>query len=258
MALVAYAGWQSSWPGLRVLGYWLGFATAVVVLWFGSGSWVLALSGVALWFVVPCTQALALSRKLRFSRRRRLVAGPIDFEEFPEINRVSRDVRGEGFRALGDYWVKPSPFEQGYRLFAHGEDPILAAAAVVRQGALSMHYHVLLTPDTSGQAWLTWDYPLAYGLKMPPEFQVYRCVDAEDWPQLLEQHRAFLAANGVAGLGLATEQEGVKLFDQLLRGVLRHNLELGILKKEDGDEVAYSWKGSLMVGWQVFREMVGG
>jgi len=218
----------------------------------------MAVGGLLLWFLVPAVQALWLSRQLRFSRRRRLVAGAIDYEEFPEINRVSRDVRGEGFKVLGDYWLKPSPFEQGYRLFVHGEEPILAAAAVVRQGGLAMHYHILLTWDGEGRAWLTWDYPLAYGLAMPPEFQVHRCLEAEGWPELLAQHREFLVLNGVEAAGCRGGLEDVREFDRVLQAVLRHNLRAGILCRQEGDEVAYNWRGSLMVGWQVVREMVAG
>jgi hypothetical protein len=258
LGVAAYGAAHSGWRGGERVGYWLMLALAGFMGWWWTGSVGVALGGLALWFLVPGIQALWLSRQLRFSRRSRLVAGPIDYEEFPEINRVSRDVRGEGFQVLGDYWLRPSPFEQGYRLFAAPGGRVLAVAAVVRQGLVTVHYHMLLTRDAEGAAWLTWNYPLAYGLAMPPEFQVYRCLEAEDWPQLLQQHQAFLEANGVEGKPWACGPEDVRQFDKLLRSVLSHNLRTGILRGQEGAEIGYSWRGSLLVSWQVVREIALG
>lgn len=258
LAVAAYGACQAEQRWVQRSGQWLLLASVGFAAWWWSGSWSLAAAVLLMWFLVPAIQALWLSRQQRFSRRRRLVAGVIDHDEFPEINQVSRDARGEGFRVLGDYWLEPSPYEQGYRLFAHEENPIVAAAVVVRQMGLVMHYDIFLTRDGKGQAWLTWDYPLAYGLEMPPEFQVHRCLDARDWPELLAQHREFLELNGVEGVALRGGLEDVREFDRMLQAVLRHNLRTGILYRKGGDEVAYSWRGSILVGWQVLREMVVG
>jgi hypothetical protein len=93
---------------------------------------------------------------------------------------------------------------------------------------------------------------------MPPEFQVYRCLEAEDWPQLLQQHQAFLEANGVEGKPWACGPADVRQFDKLLRSVLSHNLRTGILRGQEGAEIGYSWRGSLLVSWQVVREIALG
>ena len=258
LALMAGAAVRSGYSRGQRAGYWLFLILAGFLGWWWTESVAVAVGGVMMWFLVPGLQALWLSRQLRFSRRRRLVSGPIDYEEFPEINRISRDVRGEGFQVLGDYWLEPSPYEQGYRLFAAPGSVVLAAAAVVRQGPVTMHYHMLLTRDEQGRMWMTWDYPLAYGLIMPPDFHVYRCLEAEDWPQLLEQHESFLKVNEVVGVMWSCGLGDVRYFDHVLRTVLHYNLRAGILRGEPGGSIGYSWRGSLRVGWEVVREMALG
>lgn len=243
------------WAG-RV-GRWVLLVLGAFVLWWWSGSYGAVGLGLGLWFGIPAVQACWLSRQLRFSLQRRLVAGVIDYEEFPGVHRVSRDIRGEGFAEVGDYWLKPSPIEQGYRLFAHREEPVLAARAVVRQGSVVLDYDVLLTVDEGGGAWLTWNYPLAYGLELPEEFQVLRCLEAERWEDLLELHREFLRLNGVTGRPLTGGPQDRRVLERCLRRMLEHNLAAGILSEGEDGQAAYTWRGSLLVGWQVMKEMLG-
>jgi len=252
---LAYTLLHSPWPWVRRLGMWTVFATVALMLWFLTGDWIFALGGVALWFIIPATQALIFSRGLRFSPERALVEGSIDLEEFPEVNGLTRDLRGEGFVSSGDYWLRPSPFEQGYRLFRHEPESIDAAVAVVKQGAFSLSYLILLTNDEQGRSWITWNYPLAYGLRMPPDVLTHRFPEAESFTELLEQHREFLRLNGVVA---HAGQGPVERFDAIFGSTLAHNRRIGLLSEKNDGELAYSWKGSAFIGWQVFCESVRG
>lgn len=233
------------------------FGTVALALWFWSRDWVFALGGVALWFIIPAVQALVFSRGIRFSPERHLVHGPIDLEEFPEVNGLTRDLRGEGFVSTGDHWLRPSPFEQGYRLFRHKEDAIDAALAVVRQGSVSLSYLILVSRDANGQYWITWNYPLAYGMRMPPEVFIHRFPEAESFAELLEQHREFLRVNGVTP-EFPGESRPEERFEAFFESVLEHNRQIGLLQETDNGSLAYSWKGSVFIGWQVFCQAVRG
>lgn len=254
---LAYALLHAPWTWLRRLGMWMVFGTVALALWFWSRDWVFALGGVALWFIIPAVQALVFSRGIRFSPERHLVHGPIDLEEFPEVNGLTRDLRGEGFVSTGDHWLRPSPFEQGYRLFRHKEEPIDAALAVVRQGSVSLSYLILVSRDSDGQYWITWNYPLAYGMRMPPEAFIHRFPEAESFAELLEQHREFLRVNGITP-EFPGETRPEERFEAFFESVLAHNRQIGLLQETNNGTLAYSWKGSVFIGWQVFCQAVRG
>ncbi|MDX6767282.1 MAG: hypothetical protein SFU85_10885 [Candidatus Methylacidiphilales bacterium] len=255
--LLAYTCLQAPWLWARRLGLWMLYTTVALALWFLSGDALLAVGGVALWFVVPAIQALLYSRGLRYSPDRKLVDGPIELEEFPEVNGLTRDLRGEGFVSTGDFWMHPSSIDQGYRFFHHAETGTDAALAVVRQGPLTLSYAILLTIDRQNRFWITWNYPLAYGMKLPPEAMVHRLAEAESLAELWEQHRAFLELNGVEPLPTGEANPRVR-FEAFFRSTLEHNHRSGLLSTVKDGRLAYTWKGSALLGWQVFCEVLRG
>jgi hypothetical protein len=256
--LLAYALLSCSRFWLRRLGMWLIFITMGLAVWFLTENVVLTLVGMFGWFLLPLVQAIYLSRSLRFSRSRRLIKERQEVDEFEDWTELSQDLREAGFDLDGEYGLKPSPVEYGFRLFQHRERNSVAGLGLVRQGGISLSYVLVVTRSESGDLWVTWDYPLAYGLKMPPHLNLFRCLEAASVQELVEQHGSFLLLNQVVESAEKVEPQTV--FDTMFGDTMRYNLNIGLLRSSEKseEELFYSWRGTLFITWQVLRDMVRG
>ncbi|MEM9398717.1 MAG: hypothetical protein AAF984_00770 [Verrucomicrobiota bacterium] len=259
--LLAYSLFQFSSSLSKKLASWLVLGTIGTALYFWTDSLVLALAAVSMWFVFPICQVFIMSRKLRYSSKRSLKQGALNVEEFPEVHELSSHLRKVGFLTEGDHWLKPSPHEQGFRLLRHREKPVFATVALTLQGNIGLVYTIFGSQARDGSVWITWNYPLAYGLEMPPHFKVFRCLETSSSDELYERHEAFLKLNDVdvAPNDLQPEN-GQTFFEEFFRTMMSHNLSIGLLKSngQAQEDVHYSWRGTLFIMWQVFREMVFG
>jgi|GEM_PF-761780 len=262
LVVMAFAMFQSPYVGLRRFGsYTLMFASGLSVWFWTQHSFVAALCGVSLWFVLPMGQAVWISRQLKFSSSRFMEPGELGLEEFPELLDLDGEVRRLGFQTDREYWLRPSPIDQGYRVYYHIERRVFATIALVRQGPAVISYLIFLTPGENGTVWITWDYPLAYGLKLPPEVMVHRYLDSSSLMELFEQHLEFLKINEVpATHEPPVVEQGPKLIQQLFDNTLRYNLREGLLRQVENNagEVNYTWRGTAFVSWQVFMEIIRG
>lgn len=260
LLIFAYALSQSPVFALRRLSVWLVLAALGLALWFISESWIMTVLGLACWFLIPMGQAFYFSRNLKYSIARALVKERLEFEEIEDWTEINQEFRKEGFVLFGEYTLKPSPVDYGFRLFqrTNSEANQVAAIGLVRQGVMSLTYLLIVTKDTDGVLWVTWDFPLSYGLKMPPQIQIYRCMEAETFSELLIQHHAFLKLNEVTETTLSPEPSS--LIDQLFGETMRYNLEIGLLRacEQSKGDIYYSWRGTFFILGQVLRQMVKG
>lgn len=258
LVMLAFILFGSGKPLLRRIGGWVLMGSTGLALWFWTNNWIAAFLGVAIWFVLPVGQAVWMSRQLKFSKKRKLESGNFDSHEIPEIDALTAELRRLGFKWEGDYWLKPAIVEQGYRLLVHESDNTYATIALVRYGGAALVYEMFMSPSEDGTTWMTWDYPLAYGLKMPPELMVYRYLDAVSLKELYEQHKQFISINKVKN---ASEMKSTQeFFDKFFDELIKYNLSLGLLgsSRRTRDEIHYTWRGTAFVSWQVFREVVLG
>lgn len=262
LVVMAFSMFQSPYVGLRRLGsYTLMFASGVAVWFWAQHSLMAAFCGVSLWFILPIGQAVWISRQLRFASARNMEPGELGLEEFPELLDLDAEVRRLGFQTDREYWLRPSPIDQGYRIYYHIEKQVFATIALVRQGPAVISYLIFLTPGTNGAVWITWDYPLAYGLKLPPEVMAHRYLDATSLAELFEQHLEFLKINEVPAIEQSpVVEEGPKLLQQLFDYTLKYNIREGLLRQTGNSpsEVNYTWRGTAFVSWQVFMEIARG
>jgi len=257
---LAYAMSQSSFFWLRRLGLWVVFGTVGLGIWFVSENGVLVLAGFLGWFGLPLAQALYFSRNLRFSLSRSLVKERLNVDDLEEWVTITQEFRKEGFSTAGEYCLKPSFVDYGFRLFQRSEQTSqrVGGIGLVRQGAISLYYIVFVTKAKDGTLWMTWDYPLAYGLKMPPQIQAFRCLESESVNELLAQHEAFLKLNDVVEAEDNSEPQA--LFNRLFCETMSYNLSIGLLKLANAsqEEILYSWRGTFFIIGQVLRQMVKG
>jgi hypothetical protein len=246
--------------GMRRVGVWLLALSLGLLIWLWTGSLAMGMLGWVLWFALPVVQAGMASRRLRFSLDRQLVEGTLLPEEFPDLSGASRELRDFHFQGEGDFWLRPSPQEQAYRIFYHPDDRMIAALAHIIQGPMQVRYLILVTEDADGNVWITWDYPFAYGFKLPPHFKVYRCNGTETISELIDQHREFLSINEVKPKEASGESASIKeAMEKIFSSTMTYNIQVGMLEPSGGDEeLRYSWKGTLYIAGQVLREVVMG
>jgi hypothetical protein len=258
LVLLAYALMHSNLSWLRRLGLWLVFATLGLAVWFVTESRLLALIALVGWFVWPLVYAVYASRRLRFSLSRRLIKERQEVEDFEDWMSLSEDLRNAGFDLDGEYGLKPSPIDYGFRLFQHREKNRVAGLGLVRQGGMALSYVLVVSRADDGTLWVTWDYPMPYGLKMPPHLNLFRCLEVASVEELLAQHEEFLALNEV--VESAEKAEPKEVFDAMFGDTMRYNLNIGLLRasKKSEEEILYSWRGTLFITWQVLRDMVSG
>ncbi|PAW78237.1 MAG: hypothetical protein B9S32_08585 [Verrucomicrobia bacterium Tous-C9LFEB] len=259
--LAGYALMQ--WPSglLRKTGVLFFCGASALGVYYLSGQWWLGFIVLVGWVLFPVSELIYILRKLRVPRDRILEVVPRAPEQFEELHGLTHDLAQLGFRPVEDCeWYSPM-HTQFYRLFVHESEPYHAGLSYIYNEQFGFHFVSFSSQDKSGCVWLTWDYPLTYGLKMPPDVALFRALDCETASDLLEQHKEFLAINNVEGglvpTPVSAEAARARL-DLALRKQLDYNLHEGILSPEriSQESFRYSWRGTLYVTSQVLRDLV--
>lgn len=275
----------------KKIGELLLLIASGLAAWFLTHNLFWTAIGALIWIILPVTQAIWMSRRMKLPAKRVLESTTFDGEEFEDIHELSQELRKQGFVMEGDYWLKPFPVEQGYRLFSHPQKQTFAAIGLIRRGFLLFEYLILLTCAADRKFWLTWDHPTTRVLMMPPDIAEYRLSDVPSVTQFVQQHEEFLKINHVA---LPQTLEKAKtIFENLFEGIVQYNVRQGLLqytsssahlvntntqneKDQDANATAlnqqpslnsdsyskyshlhYTWRGTAFVFWRVFREVLG-
>jgi hypothetical protein len=175
--LAGYALMQ--WPSgtLRKVGVLFFCAASGLGVFFLSGQWWLGMGVVIGWILFPISELIYVLRKLRVPRTRVLEAVNRSPVQFDDLHLFTRDLADLGFRQVEDCeWYSPM-HTQFYRLFVHESQAYHAGVSYIYNDQLGFHFLSFSSQDTQGRIWVTWDYPLTYGLKMPPEVALYRALD---------------------------------------------------------------------------------
>lgn len=259
--LAGYALMQ--WPSgtLRKAGVLFFCAASGLGVFFLSGQWWMGLVVILGWILFPISELIYVLRKLRVPRTRVLESISHSPAQFEDLSLFTHDLAQLGFRQVDDCeWASPM-HTQFYRLFVHESEPYHAGVSYIYNDQFGFHFISFTSQDKQGRIWVTWDYPLTYGLKMPPEVALYRALDCDSPEEMLEQHKEFLAINGVeAALTVtpASAEAARARLDQTLHKQLEYNITQGILSPEpiSKENFRYSWRGTLYVTSQVLRDLV--
>jgi hypothetical protein len=262
LVLAGFAFLQSRSRGGRkfsLVCFTLGTAMGVYAL---THSWECAVLAIAAWVIFPIAELVFVIRKLRVPRTRLLEdASPMEIGG-DELTTLTRDMTSLGFRQADECRLMPAMHDQYYRLFVHETEPVHASIGCVVHNNFSFFFVSFSTEDQFGRLWLTWDYPLTYGLKVPPQMVVFRNLDAESTEDLYNSHLEFLQLNNVdkALAPRANSRESARdRLLKMLRAQLEHNITLGILTPEfvGAENYRYSWRGTLFVAGQVLKDLAG-
>ena len=240
-------------------------------IWLASGLFVLAISGSVLfacamlmaWVLFPLWEMVFVLRQLRVPRHRELADARAPRDEFEELSSLTGDMMEAGFEQLDECRLRPAEHEQYYRIFIRKDGLVQATIGYIAQGPIGFHFVAFTSQTKDGRRWVTWDYPLTYGLVMPPETAVFRSLHCHGVSDLYQSHLDFLTANDLReDLLLAVEptRDAARArMEENLNQQIEYNISRGYLapvKKRDEENFCYSWRGTLYVAGQVLRDLL--
>ena len=149
-----------------------------------TGSPVLACAVLAAWIFFPLWEMVFVLRQLRVPRHRELADARAPRDEFEELGDITHALVDAGFEQLDECRLRPAEHEQYYRIFVRQDGLTQATIGYIAQGPIGFHFIAFTSNGKDGRRWVTWDYPLTYGLVMPPNTAVYRALHCQDVPEL--------------------------------------------------------------------------
>ncbi len=223
--------------------YWLGVVTAIA------------------WFLLPISELFLIVRKLRVPQFRTLISASAPREDIETLQKLTEDLVNLGFRQVDECRLDESESEQFYRLFINEKEPIHASISYVSDHQVGFHFVGFSSRDQANRLWVTWDYPLTYGLKVPPGIALFRNLYSDDAADLYASHLEFLKINGALDQLVMTDSspQAVRArLQETLQTQLDYNIREGILatEKDSDHHFRYSWRGTIYVTAQVLRDLV--
>jgi len=263
MMLAGFLLLQQERIAYRKIGMMLIWLTSGLTAYLFSHSLVLSIFVLLAWLLFPLWEMLFVLRKLRVPRQRELTDARAPRDSWEELSELTQALGDAGFEQLDECRLRPAQHEQYYRIFSRHDGLVQATIGYVAQGAIGFHFVAFTSQNRDGRRWVTWDYPLTYGLVMPPQTAVYRALHCETVPDLLQAHLDFLEVNGVAVADLQAEERTAAAararLEQTLNQQIEYNVSRGYLAPaaDSGTEnFCYSWRGTLYVAGQVLRDLL--
>jgi hypothetical protein len=238
----------------------LGILAATFLgVYFVTDSWLWGFVGAMSWLFLPWLEILTRIRALRLPKEKRLrPKSPPSSDTFPALSEITREIEEEGFVQIGDAGWDWEDYRQFFRLFYREEDRAQAAICLNEQRDFSFYYLRISSRAKGGTVWTTWNYPLSYGLKLTPLFQINRQRPDRSFWQLYQSHREFLRRNGVnpAAIDPLDEEQIETEMENDLRDQIAHNIHKGVLKQTAAGDVKYSWRGMFYLWCQFLVDLV--
>ena len=243
----------------------------MALIWLASGLFVFTLSKsiplacamLAAWIFFPLWEMVFVLRQLRVPRHRELTDARAPRDEFDELDGMTHALIDAGFEQLDECRLRPVEHEQYYRIFVREDGLTQATLGYIAQGSIGFHFIAFTSNGKDGRRWVTWDYPLTYGLVMPPTTAVYRALHCQDIADLYQAHLDFLEINRVPPddllAGERTKEAARARLEETLNQQIEYNISRGYLAPVKGpneESFCYSWRGTLYVAGQVLRDLI--
>jgi len=260
LALVGAGLLQCRPLGARKAGLLVLWLATGVLLWTVTGRWWAGAAGLLAWIAFPLWELVAVLRRLQIPRERRLEDAFLPAGEARgEVEALTGEMEALGFRHVGDCDLVPAAQRQFFRLFDRGDGLHQGFIGWVGEEEVGFHFAAFLSQDEGGRYWMTWNYPLSYGLRIPPRLALYRALDCATLADLFAGHRDLLAINEVGDdrlrsvVGLDSVR---RRLETVLARQLRYNVQIGILTRRGvAGGFRYSWRGAFRVAGEVFRDL---
>src|ERR1700741_3145199 len=230
-----------------------------LAVYFVSGNWIAGLAAALAWFFLPWLEILTRIRALRLPREKALrPKSPPSPDVFPTLDEISAEIHNEGFAHITDAGWDWEDYRQFFRLFYKEEDRAQATICLNEQHDLAFYYLRISSRAKSGTIWITWNYPLSYGLKLTPQYRINRQRPDQTFWQLYQSHRAFLRKHNVQidAIEALDEERIEQEMERKLREQIAHNILKGVLKPTPEGDVKYSWRGMIFLWCQFLLDLV--
>jgi hypothetical protein len=263
LLLVGLALIQMNSISWRKIGMALIWLASGLFAYFFTGSALLAGATLGAWIFFPVWEMVFVLRQLRVPRHRELADARAPRDEFEELSDMSHALVEASFEQLDECRLRPAQHEQYYRIFVREDGLTQATIGYIAQGPIGFHFVAFTSNGKDGRRWVTWDYPLTYGLVMPPTTAVYRALHCHDVAELYQAHLSFLEINEVRPDDLAagerTREAARARLEETLNQQIEYNISRGYLSpvtEKDAENFCYSWRGTLYVAGQVLRDLL--
>jgi hypothetical protein len=234
-------------------------ATSFLIGYLPTHRISLGVACVGSWFLLPWLEILTRIRRLRLPLEKNLRHRVAPSREtFPALEELSDELEDEGFEHVDDAGWDWEDYQQFFRLYYKKEDRFQAAICMIDQNDLSFYFLSVSSRTKDGTTYTTWNYPFSHSLKLMPQLKINRLRNDQTFFELCSSHGAFLKKNQVTTDQLA-KLEPEEIQDQIqkdLRAQVLYNIAKGVLKRTDGGQIRYSWRGLFFIWVQCLRDLV--
>jgi hypothetical protein len=245
-------------PVLRRLGLCGVGLTTFAAGYLPTGNFLVGLSCVSVWLLLPWVEILLRIRKLRLPLRKTLQqSAPPGRDAFPELGDLSDSIESCGFEHVADLGWEMEGYRQFFRLFAHPQRREEAAITYVEQHQLGFHFASVTSRGTDGAVLTTWNCPVSSSLKTPPAVQLNRVAGDEPFGSMLVAHEGFLrrVERPVESLCPVDPERVRAAVESDMETQMQHNMREGLLQPAEEGHGRYSWRGMLYLWFQFLRDI---
>ncbi len=245
---------------LRKIGALVFLGASYSLFFFVSGSWVIGLFGVLLWFFLPWVELLTRVRRMRLPLNNRLRHREVPNPSFfPNAVEAAAAMEEAGFEHVSDCGWEWAGMQQFFRLFWHPEERAVAAVCLCEQSDVAFAFISITSHDSSGKTWRTTNFPFAPTLRCPPGVR-WNHVPCEKscFHQILEDHRQYLTRVNIQSdhLRVPDPEQIEDSIEREMRSQVDHNIASGIITLTDDGHFQYSRKGLVFLWGQFIKDMV--
>ena len=236
------------------------FVTSFLAGWLLGGHLWIGILFASSWLFLPWLEILTRVRKLRLPERMALTpCAPPSAQDLPVLRDLTQDVEEMEFEHVEDASWEQEGLRHFFRIFYHPKRRLRATIALIEQGDLGFYYLAVSSRENlTDHESITWNYPFAYSMKIPPHWHIQRVNGEVSIEELMTRHQQFLEARGVKAEDLTSESP-----EEMLHEIVRrteeqviHNVRCGIFLRAGDGEVRYSLRGMFFLWGQFLRDLV--
>ncbi|MEX1119111.1 MAG: hypothetical protein WEB60_10015 [Terrimicrobiaceae bacterium] len=246
-------------PVLFRLGSWTVVGASFLAGWLLAGSVLVGGFLAVSWFFLPWVEFVFRLRNIRIPLERAFEPQtPPSRSVFPQFHELTDEVEAEGFDHVADVGWEDDHMRQFYRVFRNEASTTQACICFAEEGDLAFFYLTLTSRTPAGRAFLSWNYPFAYGLKFSPMVRLNRLPATTTFADMTKEHLRFLREEGIADGAMEKfdAQQLVGAIQHDLQRHVRHNLDIGILAKDGENLIRYTFRGMFFLWVQFLRDAV--
>ena len=233
--------------------------TSFLAGWLLGGSVILGIVLSASWLFLPWLEILTKVRRLRLPIERRLEPrSPPPRSAFPGFQEMTDEIESQGYHHLEDVGWDYEENRHFYRVFHRPDCRTQACICLSEQEDVALHYLTITSRTQDGRAFITWNYPFSYGLKLEPHLFTNRYLNHGPFAAMHAAHQKFLSSHKVNAAALLdpSPEETIHTMQKEMRAQITHNIALGLLVKDGDHFIRYTMRGMFYLWFQFLRDLV--